>query len=148
MSDLIIRPIAAADRAAWDPLWAGYHTFYDRAVPREATELTWRRLTQSGEIQGLMAFGADGAGLGLVHYLFHVATSKTGGSCYLGHLFVAPGARGKRVGRRLIAAVTDAARAKGAAVLYWQTEEFNGPARRLYERVAKRSPFIRYQIDL
>jgi len=23
-----------------------------------------------------------------------------------------------------------------------------GPARRLYERIAKRSPFIRYQIDL
>jgi hypothetical protein len=32
--------------------------------------------------------------------------------------------------------------------VYWQTEEFNGPARRLYERIAKRSPFIRYNVEL
>ena len=29
-----------------------------------------------------------------------------------------------------------------AEILYWQTEEFNGTARRLYERVARRSPFV------
>ena len=91
---------------------------------------------------------ASGPALGLAHYFFHPSSSTLGGDCYLQDLFVVPESRGKRVGRRLIAAVTEVAKAKSAAVLYWQTEEFNGPARRLYERVAKRSPFIRYQIEL
>jgi len=42
----------------------------------------------------------------------------------------------------------EAARKRGAVVVYWQTEEFNASARRLYERIAKRSPFIRYNIEL
>jgi hypothetical protein len=49
---------------------------------------------------------------------------------------------------QLKTAVEQAAREMRAALVYWQTEEFNGTARRLYERVAKRSPFIRYQIEL
>ena len=148
MTSVTIRPIQAADRDAWFPLWAGYQAFYDRPVPKAATDLTWNSLISGGEILGVMAFDEHGLALGLAHYLFHASTSRVGGQCYLPDLFVAPEARGGGVGRKLIAAVADAARAKGAATLYWQTEEFNGPARRLYERVAKRSPFIRYQVDL
>jgi hypothetical protein len=77
MSDLTIRPINTGDRAAWDPLWAGYLAFYETTVSADVTEFTWKRLTAA-----------------------------------------------------------------------WQTEEFNATARRLYERVAKRSPFSRYQIEL
>ena len=148
MTPVTIRPIHASDRDAWFPLWAAYQAFYDRPVPKQATDITWKSLISGGEIQGFMAFDEQGLALGLTHYLFHASTSRVGGQCYLSDLFVAPEARGRSVGRKLIAAVTDAARAKGAAAVYWQTEEFNGPARRLYERVAKRSPFIRYQIDL
>ena len=145
---VVIRSIGAGDRAGWEPLWKGYQRFYDRTLPVEVTARTWARLVQGRELLGALAFGRRGRPLGLVHYLFHPATSTLGQACYLPDLFVAPAARGRGVGRLLITAVADAARARGAAVLYWQTEEFNGPARRLYERVAKRSPFIRYQIDL
>jgi GNAT superfamily N-acetyltransferase len=140
--------MVAADRARWEPLWVGYHTFYDRTMRPEVTDFAWQRLTTSGELEGLLAIGDAGRALGLAHFFFHPSTSSLGGNCYLQDLFVVPESRGLRVGRRLIAALTEAAKAKGAAVLYWQTEEFNGPARRLYERVAKRAPFIRYQIDL
>lgn len=148
MSDSVIRTINPADRAAWEPLWAGYLAFYERTLPRDITELTWKRLTSGDGIYGFLALDGSGAALGLVHFVFHPTTWSVGGNCYLEDLFVAPAARGQRIGRRLIAAVADAAKARGATTLYWQTEEFNGAARRLYERVAKRSPFIRYQIEL
>jgi GNAT superfamily N-acetyltransferase len=148
MPDIVIRPVAAADRALWEPLWRGYLAFYEKTVPEEVTEHTWRRLVVGAEIRGFVAVDGAGAGLGLTQYYFHQSTWSIGGNCYLGDLYVSPAARGKRIGRRLIAAVTAAAKAHGASVLYWQTEEFNGTARRLYERVAKRSPFIRYQIEL
>lgn len=144
---LAIRGLAATDRAVWDPLWKGYLDFYEKSIPDEATELTWERLTTTHGVEGFLALN-EGEALGLVHFLLHANTSRLGGNCYLEDLFVIPSARGQRVGCQLIAAVVQAAKSKGAAVVYWQTEEFNGRARRLYERVAKRSPFIRYQIDL
>ena len=145
---LTVRPIDARDRAGWNPLWAGYLAFYETTVAPEVTELTWTRLSTSEGISGLFAIDTEGNAIGFAHFIFHPTTWSMNDTCYLEDLFVAPAARGKRVGRRLIAAVADAARAKGATSLYWQTEEFNGTARRLYERVAKRTPFIRYRIDL
>lgn len=148
MADLTIRPIQASDRAVWNPLWAGYLAFYETTIAPEVTELTWTRLTRSDGISGLLAIDGDGDAVGFAHLLFHATTWSMSDTCYLEDLFVAPAARGKRIGRRLIAAVADAARGRGATSLCWQTEEFNGTARRLYERVAKRTPFIRYRIDL
>lgn len=148
MTELEIRPIAATDRAAWDPLWAGYLSFYETGLSKEMTDVTWNRLIEDEELHGFIAVNGRGEALGLVHYLFHPSTWSLGGYCYLEDLFVVPASRGLRVGRRLIAAVTDAARTKGATRVYWHTEEFNGQARRLYERVSKRVPFVRYQIAL
>lgn len=148
ISDLVIRPVGINDRGEWEPLWKGYLEFYQTAIPQETTEFTWKRLTTTYEVEGFLALEQNAAALGLVHFLYHPSTSTVGGNCYIQDLFVIPSARGQRVGRRLISAVVQAAKAKRVAVVYWQTEEFNGTARRLYERVAKRSPFIRYQIEL
>lgn len=148
MMDLEIRPIATEDRTAWDPLWAGYLAFYETGLSAEMTDLTWTRLIEDKELHGFIAMNGRGEAVGLVHYLFHPSTWSPRGYCYLEDLFVVPATRGLRVGRRLIAAVTEAARAEGATRVYWHTEEFNGQARRLYERVAKRTPFLRYQIVL
>jgi GNAT superfamily N-acetyltransferase len=149
MSDLVIRPIAAADRPQWEPLWLGYLAFYEKRVPQATTDHTWIRLLDpASPIEGLLAVDAQGRALGLVQYLHHASTWSIGGNVYLQDLFVVPESRGLRIGRRLIAAVTEISKSKGAGVLYWQTEEFNGTARRLYERVAKRAPFVRYNIEL
>lgn len=149
MTDIVIRPVAAGDRAQWEPLWLGYVAFFERRVAPEVTDFTWQRLLDPDHpIEGLLAIDKTGAALGLVQYLLHASTWNRGGNVYLQDLFVVPAARGLRIGRRLIEATAEASRAKGAAVVYWQTEEFNGTARRLYERVAKRAPFVRYNIEL
>ena len=147
MSDIVIRPVVSTERAQWEPLWLGYLAFYEKSVPAAVTDFTWARVVEDREIEALIAWEGESA-LGLVQYLLHPSTWNKGGNVYLQDLFVVPDARGKRIGRRLIAAVTEASKAKGAGVLYWQTEEFNGTARRLYERVAKRAPFVRYNIEL
>jgi GNAT superfamily N-acetyltransferase len=147
MSDIAIRPVAATERKQWEPLWLGYLAFYEKSVPAAVTDFTWARVVEGREIEALIAWEGERA-LGLVQYFLHPSTWNMGGNVYLQDLFVVPEARGKRIGRRLIAAVTEASKAKGAGVLYWQTEEFNGTARRLYERVAKRAPFVRYNVEL
>jgi ribosomal protein S18 acetylase RimI-like enzyme len=141
-----IRPLAAADRAAWEPLWQGYLTFYKATIPAATTDVTWSRLLDPQE--PMFALGAfDGeALLGIVHYLYHRSTWTAGDYCYLQDLFTVEAARGRGVGRALIAAVAEAARAAGASRVYWLTHESNATAQGLYDKVAQKSGFIQYRI--
>jgi GNAT superfamily N-acetyltransferase len=65
--------------------------------------------------------------------------------CYLQDLYVDPQARGTGAGRALIEAVYAAADANGTPSVYWLTQDHNTTARQLYDRIAKVTPFIKYQ---
>jgi GNAT superfamily N-acetyltransferase len=82
---------------------------------------------------------------GIVHYLYHRTTWTVGNYCYLQDLFVAETARGLGLGRALIEAVCEKARAEGASRVYWLTQEDNATARALYDKLAERSGFIQYR---
>jgi GNAT superfamily N-acetyltransferase len=82
---------------------------------------------------------------GIAHYLFHRSCWTTGDYCYLQDLFVAEGIRNLGLGRALITAVEERARAAGASRLYWLTHETNTSARALYDRLAERPGFIQYR---
>ena len=144
------RAIEAGDREQRQALWAGYQGFYgypDR--PQDFFDVAFGRLV-SGEAGDFQGFVADDGGrlLGLTHYVFHPSLWRPEGVCYLQDLFTLPEARGKGVARALIEAVADAAKARGAASVYWLTAEDNYAGRMLYDRVAARTPFIKYQRDL
>jgi ribosomal protein S18 acetylase RimI-like enzyme len=55
--------------------------------------------------------------------------------CYLAELYVAPGLRGRGLGRALLEAAMDAARAEGATYMDLGTSEDDVAARALYERL-------------
>jgi len=57
-------------------------------------------------------------------------------------------ARGAGAAKALILACEEAAKAKGAFRLYWHTQEFNAPARSLYDTLAQRTSFIVYRKPL
>jgi len=67
-------------------------------------------------------------------------------NCYLQDLFTAPEARGSGVGAALIEAVRQEAGRIGVTNVYWMTNEANATARRLYDRVARRTGFIEYDL--
>jgi GNAT superfamily N-acetyltransferase len=142
---VLIRPFEAADRAAWDPLWQGYLTFYKSTLAPEVTDTTWRRLLDPAEPMHGLAAVLDGEIVGIVHYLYHRSTWSTGNYCYLQDLFTSEKARNRGVGRSLIEAVYDRAKADGASRVYWLTHETNVSAQALYEKVADRSGFIQYR---
>lgn len=148
MSTIEIRPLEPADKAAWRRLWTDYLTFYRTSVPDDVYETTWNRLFGEGEYEpnGLLAL-IDGHPVGLVHFIFHRTCWAVGNNCYLQDLYADPQVRGEGVGRALIEAVYARADEAGAANVYWLTQDFNETARRLYDRVAKLTPFIKYQRD-
>ncbi|MGP8033055.1 MAG: N-acetyltransferase family protein [Steroidobacteraceae bacterium] len=140
-----IRPLRPADRPRWEPLWQGYLRFYRQHLPAAVTDGAFVRLTDPrSALQGLVA-ERDGALLGFVHYQFHPSTWALRDSCYLEDLYVDPAARGSGVGRALIRAVYAQADRAQAATVYWLTQEFNTDGRALYDTLARRTSFIRYE---
>lgn len=145
MAGLIIRALQPADRAAWEELWQGYLTFYETSLEPEVTDVTWSRLMDPLVDMHVIGAEADGRLVGICNYVFHAGTWSIGPFCYLEDLFVSPDARGCGAGRALIEAVAEAAKARGAGRLYWNTAEDNATARRLYDKLATLSPFVQYR---
>jgi GNAT superfamily N-acetyltransferase len=145
MTEITVRPLARADRAQWEPLWRGYLAFYESSVPDEVTDLTFQRFFDAAEPMHALVAERDGEIVGIVHYIFHRSTLTKGPYCYLQDLFTAERARGGGVGRKLIEAVYERAKAAGASRVYWLTQEDNTAARALYDKVADRPGFIQYR---
>ena len=147
-----IRPIRRADYEEWRPLWDGYNAFYGRSgptsLPEEITGKTWERFFDPAEPVYALLAQQEGAVVGLVHYLYHRSTTRLQDVCYLQDLFTAPALRGLGIGRRLIQAVYDAARAAGCSRVYWQTQVSNQAGRALYDKVAEHRGFIVYAHEL
>jgi GNAT superfamily N-acetyltransferase len=147
--ELIIRAVATSDFDQWLPLWDGYNAFYKRAgptaIPAEVTRMTWARFFDAYEPVHALVAERGGQLVGLTHYIFHRHTSMLGPICYLQDLFTSEQVRGQGVGRALINGVYDRAREAGSPRVYWQTQDTNVVAQRLYDKVAVRSGFIVYR---
>ncbi len=145
-SALIVRPLRAADRPDWDDMWRAYLTYYETSVAPAVYDSTFARLLGDDAVDfNALIAERDGRPVGLVHYLFHRHAWKVENVCYLQDLFTRPETRGTGVGRALIEAVYAQADAMGCPSVYWLTQDFNATARRLYDRIGVKTPFIRYQ---
>ena len=145
MSDITIHSITEADQMEWKRLWTGYLTFYETKKPDEVYRATFDALLKDDITQprGYLAF-IDGKACGLVHFFQHPHCWHTRPVVYLQDLFVDPDNRGQGLGRALIEAVYAFADSHDMASVYWLTADDN-PASKLYDQLAKRTRFIKYQ---
>ncbi len=143
--NLVVRPLRAADEADWRRLWHDYLAFYDTEVPEDVYRTYFKRLLGDDprDYSGLVA-DLHGRLVGLSHFLFHRHCWKIENTCYLQDLYAEPDVRGQGIGRALIEAVYAAADTAGAPSVYWLTQDFNKTARRLYDRIGTKTPFIKY----
>ncbi len=147
MTGIAIRPLEQSDHADWRRLWTAYLEFYKATVPEEVYDTTWKRLFTPGQFEPRGFIALDGGkAVGLTHYLYHRSCWSIVDNCYLQDLFSAPEARGRGVGTALIEAVRQEAAKIGVTNVYWMTNEANATARKLYDRVARRTGFIEYDL--
>jgi len=140
------RLLEPRDHDHWRALFGAYIAFYEADVPDEIVALTWSRLMDDGSgLLGLCATDEHDRPIGIALMVFHLSTWSATTYCYLEDLFVAPDSRGLGVGKALVEAVYAQADAKRATRTYWVTEATNAGARRLYDRLAVRAPYVQYR---
>lgn len=139
------RQLLTRDHDAWLPLWRGYNDFYRNEPTEEVTETTFRRLCEGSDgFFGLIA-ESDSLVVGLAHAVFHPATWTTRTYCYLEDLFVSREGRGTGAGRTLIEGIYAEADRRDADHVYWHTQQYNAPARSLYDAVGHATSFVVYE---
>lgn len=143
-----IRPLAAADRDAWERLYAGYAAFYKVAQTAGMRETVWSWIFDPAhETEALVAV-SGGALVGLAHFraFARPLSATTGG--FLDDLFVDPAMRGTGAADALLEAVASEGRKRGWSVIRWITADDNYRARALYDRKAQRTGWVTYDIKL
>jgi GNAT superfamily N-acetyltransferase len=141
-----VRRLRAEDHDRWRALWSRYLSFYRAALPDAATELAFRRLVGGDEgMVGLVGADTNDVLVGLAHLIFHNTTWSSSPYCYLEDLYVDQDHRGGEVARTLFAAIYSLAEDRGAHRVYWHTQQFNAPARSLYDTVGQLTSFVVYE---
>lgn len=146
---VLIRPLAEADRQAWQRLYAGYAEFYKVAQTDDMRATVWGWIQDPAcEVEALVAQDKSGRLIGLAHFrAFRRPLSASIGG-FLDDLFVDPDARGSGAAQALIAAVKAAGMARGWTVIRWITAADNARARAAYDKLAIATPWVTYDIKL
>jgi ribosomal protein S18 acetylase RimI-like enzyme len=126
-----VREAREADLDAVGRLLYDFNREFDEPAPRPA-ELAVRvgELLAGGDT-GVVVAGDDPVGLALMR--FRLSLWGRGLECYLAELYVVPALRGQGIGRALMEAAMDLARARGADYMDLGTAETDVAARNLYE---------------
>lgn len=148
--ELEIGPVTEAELKRLLPLIADYQRFYDNPAPDdERNARFFRRFLEPSEDGLLLGArrGQDLVGYACLYWTF--SSLRPAEIVLMNDLYVVDSERGSGVGRRLIEAATEVARARGAAALTWATAIDNRRAQRLYESTgAGRSSWFEYEIEL
>jgi ribosomal protein S18 acetylase RimI-like enzyme len=131
----------------WRVLWTEYLAFYDTQKPEAVYAATWARIIDAhSPMHSVLAYAGDKV-VGLTNFLYHTSFWEAEDRCYLNDLYVRPDTRGLGAGKALIDATVNHATSQGVEIVYWTTARDNVIARGLYDKVAKLTPFIKYQVS-
>jgi GNAT superfamily N-acetyltransferase len=146
-----VSEVGEADLADLLPLMVDYCAFYATAPPPDQLAALSRALVDDPEREGVqvVARDDDGAAIGFATVYWTWSTTRAFRLAVMNDLFVAEAGRGAGVGRALIEACADRARARGCGALEWQTAPDNETAQRLYDTTgAGRSTWVTYDLTL
>ena len=146
---IAIRPLAPDDRAEWERLFQAYAAFYKTTVPEGGFARVWDWIFDpDNNFWCDLAVQDGGTIVGFTQYQLMQRSLSGAQVCYLSDLYVDPAVRGSGAGRALIDHVLAFARRRGLSGVRWLTQEFNYPARKLYDTYAPKTDFILYSVPV
>lgn len=145
---MIVRPVTGSDRPAWEVLYAAYAEFYGVPQSPEMRARVWGWLTNPNhEVSGFVA-DDDGTLVGFAHVRAFARPLAAATGLFLDDLFVSPAARGNGAAPAFLTAAKELASVKGHSVVRWITAQDNHRARGLYDKHAKATQWVTYDMDV
>ena len=143
-----IAPVTAADLDDLLPLMRGYRDFYEASTADDEL-LAISRALIGDPLEGRQFIARESArAIGFATLYWTWSTLSGGRIGVMNDLFVAPEARGRRVGEALIEACRAAVRERGGRELSWMTAIDNTTAQALYDRVGgRRKQWYEYELE-
>lgn len=140
------RPYVPGNGAAFETLYHGYLDHYRLGPPDGAETAQLIAYLDAGRhMSCLMAYDGDRP-VGFATWALTFPAGR-GTALYMKELFVDPEARGKGVGRHLLAGLAGIAEAEGCVRLDWQTDGDNQGAQAFYQAVgAPRLEKLTYRV--
>lgn len=141
-----LRVLAPDDKDDWKLLWRRYLSFYSTIRDDALYEHTFARLTDNA-YPSMCGFVAERGGhsVGIANCILHDHGWYQPAMLYLQDLYVDDHVRGQGIGRRLIEEVYRYADREALASVYWMMQSDNLQAMRLYDKIARKTDFIKYQ---
>lgn len=145
----MIRPARPEDRQAFLAMWDDF-VATDPTEPgdRGLGPLNWDRIADPANPLSCLIAEAEGDQVGFVLYLALPFTWSRGDACYLQDIYVRPRSRGAGHAARMIDTLAGMGRDRGWYKIFWMTQAHNASAQRLYDRLALRRDYIRYDLPL
>jgi GNAT superfamily N-acetyltransferase len=142
-----IRPVEAGDEAAWRAMWDEFILTGPEPCAPEAPDHVWSSVMSADcDMAMIVAEENDGALIGFALYLPHPYSWSARPVCYLLDLYVAASARRRGIGEALMNRLGEIGRERGWLKVYWMTQEDNVASRALYDKVARKSELVRYDM--
>ncbi len=147
--DRPVTELSIDDRERWEQLYRQYADFYQVPMTSDILNTVWSWIQDPG--QAFYALGArrgDGELIGFMHFRAMPSPLRGRMVGFLDDLFVDPALRGKGVVDALFNALEQQAAERGWPLVRWITAENNYRGRGVYDRVAQKTHWLTYQLDV
>jgi ribosomal protein S18 acetylase RimI-like enzyme len=145
-----VRAAEPADRAVFLTMWRDFVALAPGEPGNHSMgELNWERIIDPAHaLCCIMAEETAGTPCGFTLFIALPFTWSTGDACYLQDIYVAEENRGKGIARAMIAELRHIGQQAGWFKIFWMTQSDNYAAQRLYDKVAKRMDYLRYDLNV
>ena len=133
------------DRQDWLDMWPDYSVV--KPPSDEILLQSWERLFDPDQSPyGFFVYGEEDDKLcGFLHYILHHSTWCQGAYCYMEDAYVVPEQRKRGAFSALYAELMALAEKEKWEMIYWITRPDNHPAQAFYDKVAKKTNWVRYE---
>lgn len=145
-----VRPAESRDRQAFLTMWKDFVALAPGEPGNHAMgDLNWQRIMDGGNgLRCIVAVDDQDQPCGFTLFLAFPFTWSTGDACYLQDIFVSAESRGKGIAQAMIAYLRALGEQAGWFKIFWMTQHDNFTAQHLYDKVAKRMDYIRYDLNV
>ena len=146
---LAITPLDRDDYTEWKSLYLAYGEFYNMPLDQSTLDTVWSWIFDSDNpFYALIAKDEHGNGVGLMHYREMPSPLRGTVVGFLDDLFIEPTHRGSGAVDAMFTALNEAAKEHGWPFVRWITAENNYRGRAVYDRIASKTQWQTYQLDI